>query len=727
MAPGASLTEKTAHRDLELAMKEQNPQRRMQMIRGLERKNVSTFVEKGRTAQNMMGGWMSGRASAKHPFPEMLDGVVMNLTLHEFGHILGLGHQFKENIIPQVGTVPLRYIRELEKKATEANEFTNYTSVMGYESGRTEMMLPTSALAPGPHDLLVLRYLYNREYSAYDKSKDDWTYFPLPLSGKIPHYTQIGGTRSLPTAYFPQCNDLEASYGADPFCNRFDRGSRAEDIVRNYFDGISSNLLANMYSLVGASGNAQAAEGRLWGMSLDTISRVRLFYDEMRRRLRSEEDLKPLWNRLRSDKDALFGFSMACQATDPSNAQQVPSATLRELMAHKDIRDLCRANALALHEMQFFVNLPEGDYTKIDHKKKYVSSGFLAGDATTDYGHVFGSWYQLSNLPLKFSSMYTLTAANPYMVDGGYLESNPFYDSEENRVLYRTLYPHEYTKLIADSIQHNLRFEATGLDDKTTMGRTVLAAGGMLPWSSKMSNESGRLPSEYNNLLDQQTEFQYSMVAVLIEAVAPDSKSNVKADYYKKFTATIYDFVTSKSTTARDVYILPNGQVIVWANGMFLYPVSKLTFYKDTSSYVVAYKVGFDRQDQRADPLSDDSVKSRLMEQHNIVAGKCIEGFAGNGLSSYFDNTNDDFEGFYIPPGIADEHGTEKITLFHRSIENAFAKYEAKANASIPANYSVKKMSGICDESIRGIGEISAAAGMINGFWLGNSYDYLDK
>ena len=726
LSPGSNLAAKTMHRNLEIAMREKNPQRRMQMIRSLERKNLSTFVEKDFTAENMKGGWMAGRNAAKYSFPEMLDGVVMNLTLHEFGHIIGLGHQFKENIIPQVGTVPSRYIKDLNLKATEASEFTNYTSVMGYQSGRTEMMLTTKDLQPGPHDLLVLRYLYNRQYSAYDKSRDDWTYLPLPLSGKIPQYTQTSGG-ALPTAYFPQCNDIEASYGADPFCNRWDRGSRAEDIVKNYFDGISSNLLANMYSLIGGAGNPQAAEGRLWGMSLDTFSRVRLFYDEMRRRLRSEENLKSAWNRLRNDKDALFGFSMACQAKDPSDEKQVPSSVLREIMAHKDIRDLCRANALALHEMQFFMNLPEGDYTKIDHKKKYVSGGYLAGDVSTDYGHIFGSWYQLSNLPLKFTSLYTLTASNPYMVDEGYLMGNPYYDNEENRVLYRTLYPHEYTKLIADSVQHNLRFEATGLDDKTTMGRTVLAAGGLLPWSAKMSNESGRLPSEYNNLLNQQTEFQYSMVAVLIEAVKPDVKANVKADYYKKFTATIFDFASGNSTTARDVYILPNGQVIVWANGMFLYPVTKLTFYKDTSSYVVAYKVAFDRQDQRADPLSDDSVKSRLMEQHNIVAGKCIEGFAGNGLSGYFHNTNDDFDGFYIPPGIADEHGTEKITLFHRSVDTAFEKYEKTANAGIPANYSMRKMSGICDESIRGIGEISAAAGMINGFWLGNAYEYLDK
>ena len=105
-----------------------------------------------------------------------------------------------------------------------------------------------------------------------------------------------------------------------------------------------------------------------------------MFYDEMRRRLRSDNHLKPLWDQLRSDTDALFEFSKACQQPDPTSTQ-VHSPVLRQIFANKDIVDLCRANQAALKEMGFFLNLPEADYARIDHNNRYVQGGYLAGDA----------------------------------------------------------------------------------------------------------------------------------------------------------------------------------------------------------------------------------------------------------------------------------------------------------------------------------------------------------
>lgn len=463
----------------------------------------------------------------------------------------------------------------------------------------------------------------------------------------------------------------------------------------------------------------------MWWMALDSFSRVRLFYDEMRRRLRSEPQLKALWNKLRNDKDALFEFSSACQKDDPTNPSQVTSPVLRQIFADRHMVDLCRANAIALNEFRFFLNLPEGDYSKIDHNNRYISGGYLEGDATRNTGHMFGSWYQLSNLPLKFSSLYTMTTASPYLMWDEFMIPDFYYDNEENRFLYRTLYPREYTKLISDSVQHNLRFAANGMDDTTTMGRAVLATGGLLPWQRWTSNDAARLPREFNDLLNQQTEFQYSMVAILISATPPDAASKVKADHYKKFTATIYDFLTGKSTTARDIFILPKGQIFVWANGMFLYPVTKMKFYEGTSSYVIAYKVAYDYEE--GDALIEDSVKSALMEKHNEIASACVNGFDGNGLLNYFDTSNDDFEGFKIPPGIGNEIGKEKIGLFYKSIDDAFAKYEAKADAKIPEHFPIKSMRTVCDEAIRGVGQISASAGLLNGYWLGITSDYLEK
>jgi hypothetical protein len=457
-------------------------------------------------------------------------------------------------------------------------------------------------------------------------------------------------------------------------------------------------------------------------LALSQFSRVRLFYDEMRRRLRSEPDLVGLWDQLRMDTDALFEFSQACQMSNPLEAK---SGVLRDIFKHKDIVDLCRANALAMKEFGFFLNLPDGDHTKLDHKNRFVSSGYLEGDTDHNFGHFLGSWYQMSNFPLKFASLFTLTSANPYQFGWYGLTPNMFFDSEENRFLYRTLYPREYTRLISSSVQNNIRFAATGLNSVNSIGKTVLATSFLLPDQRFSSNDSARLPFEFNDMLAQQSVFQMSMVAVILDAVKPDPSSGVKADHYKKFTAKVYDFFTGKSATASDVYILPQGRVIVRANGMFLYPITRLKFYEGTSAYVIAYKVGFDYEE--GDRLVEDSVKYALNDKHKDITDICMNGFQNKGLSTFFDSAQKNFDGFYIPPGIAEEVGKEKTGMFYDSIETAFRAYETYADKSIPDNFPIRSMRRICDEAVRGVGEISSSAALINGFWLDITAEYMEK
>ena len=73
-----------------------------------------------------------------------------------------------------------------------------------------------------------------------------------------------------------------------------------------------------------------------------------------------------------SDSDSLFEFSKACMQTDPTNPSMVKSKVLRDIFADKSMIDLCRANGQVLKELDFFMNLPESDYTRIDHNNRYV-------------------------------------------------------------------------------------------------------------------------------------------------------------------------------------------------------------------------------------------------------------------------------------------------------------------------------------------------------------------
>ena len=181
----------------------------------------------------------------------------------------------------------------------------------------------------------------------------------------------------------------------------------------------------------------------------------------------------------------------------------------------------------------------------------------------------------------------------------------------------------------------------------------------------------------------------------------------------------------------------------MWANGMFVYPITKLKFYSGTSAYVMAYKVSFD--DGVKDDLINNSLKLKLMEKHNEIASYCVNGFGGNGLLNYFDSTNTKFEGFKILSGISEEKGKEKLTAFYTSLDEQFDIYEngtplidADGNRSknpadpgmndkIPTGFPIRSMRRICDEAIRGVGQISAAAAMTNGFWLGITLDYVEK
>jgi hypothetical protein len=758
------------------AFQEQDAKKREAMLKASSTNVSATFNEEGLTAENLLGALNNPSLAKRRSYPEILESVVMNLTLHEFGHFMGLGHQFKENIVPAQGSVPDKYVQALKKRATKDLQFSNYTSVMGYMSGRTELVLKTEEVNPGPHDALVLRYLYNGQYATYAPGDADFSYLPVPGTGVIPHTSVDKKNRRVKTAYFPQCNDLDATLGADPFCNRFDQGSSAVDIVNSYFDHLSDNLLTNLYAVVGGGGNSWYAEGRMQVQAFSAFSRVRMFYDEMRRRMRLNPELKPIWNRIALDKKALLEFSNACRVENPVPVANLESEDLKNLFAHEDILDLCKANAVAIHEFNFFLNLPASDFTKIDPNNRYTKGGYLVGDVIVNTGHMFGSWYQLSNLGLKVAALYTLTSGNPYLLWYGWIVNNPFYDDAENRFLYRTVYSKEVTQTIADTVQNNLSFSVTGRDTTTTMGATTLYMGSMLRRQTYTSNESQRIPTEFTKMLENQSRFDFGLTAVIITAVNPTDQSDTttqagaqtgtgqstdggsatttttvsgssdrgtldQVDRYKKFTASVYDFRTGRSYSIRDVYLLPGGNIFVWAPGMFIYPISQIKFYSKNSAYVLAYRVSYD--DNLNDDLRSFSVKHRLYEKHEEIARICVNGFDNNGLINYFDQANKNFQGFKIPEGI-ELDGTDgnKVRAFYESVDAEFKDFDdrfigkpavpnpdgtskVQQYSALPGNYPIRSMRGVCEEAIRGIGEITAAAALLNGYWLDITPNYI--
>lgn len=699
-------------------------------------------VDVDRTVENLANSWKQAIDQvSKEPALSQISArdyllrILMDLTLHEVGHMLNLGHQFKQHILPEQGTVPSRYLvgdpeashphlREgLLKRATAERHFVNYTSVMGYKSGHVEVRTPLEEIYPGPHDKLVLRYLYKGEYPVFLAERDDFDFKPVPSNGYIPVEAQ-----GKPVAYFPACNDYEASFGKSPFCGRWLRGSQAVDIVDSLFERLEDNLIGDSFNLLGGQkGSLWAAERRRWSLSLRAFSGARLFYDEMRRRLRSEPHLAPLWDRLRLDEKALYEFSQACHHEDES---QIESSVLRDIFRDPSLRDLCQANAKVLSKSQAFLNLPQVDHSQVDHTQSFMHATYLFGDTHRETGQAFGQWYQLSNLPLKLTALNNLTEANPMMhfFWGPYIFAyrNPYYDYYENRPLYRSLYPVEYTNLISSAVRNNMRFSSLQQGDRhTMMGRTVLGAAYMLPRQRFQSNDVGQISPQMEKMLNQQTDFRLSITAIIITAQAPEATSDTLPRHYKRFNGTVYDFMTGKNRSLRDIYVLPQGNVFVRANNSFLFPITEMRFFTDTSFYVIAFQADYNLE--VGDRLMESSVKGVLNELYESVTESCLTGQTNTGLSNFFTNENPNFLGFHLPVGIATDSGQEKTRQFYESIDAGFQSYQQYVRQRLSSTDSTEDMEHVCNEALRGTQQIMASAALMRGFWLPFIYELIWK
>lgn len=655
----------------------------------------------GRTFADVGAGW--AQAASEMPASlfddkKVLRHVIKELITHEYGHFLGLGHQFKENILPLKGSVPDSIYDKLAFDAK--NGFTNYSSVMGYRSPRAEIADYKKNILPGPQDLLVLRFLYNKEYATYKTGDLDFTFEQVPKNGIIPDAPT--GKEGYKTSYFPQCNDLEASYSFDPFCNRFDRGYDAKTIVTNYFSDLKDTMIQNQFAFTDAKGGCpECVEGSLWNSSLRTMGRVRLFYDYMRLYYKKEID------QIRGNEEALLEFSNACVSGQTDNV------ALNKIFTEKpQLKELCQANAIALDEYKNLVSKNGPDFTKKDVSERFSPGGMAGGDAERDWSRITGSWTEMTMQPLKISALYALTTGVPWLADFG-MWSVPLFDDPNYKFAYSSLYPKEYTQIIAANVKNNMRFASLGQNETTSMGNSIVSMGWFNHMSNTGNNDAALFPPQYIERIRTQGKFEFSAVAVILKGRKKEGTTN----FVDRFEGEVYDFNTSKSTPLTNAYLLPNGLVVVNTPNMFLYPFTRFSPYSDTDGYVLAYKLDYTRE--TSDPLAKYSVKIDLKELNDRLIDACVLGTNGvnNGLSKFFTTSEPKFEGFKMTTGLA--RGERKEFL--DSVDKAFNTYYNEMN------YDAKPKPETCLETVRGLGLIISSAAVINGFWLPEVMDYIQK
>lgn len=640
--------------------------------------------------------------AAEQMGPDYEDGlrrVILNLTLHEFGHFLGLGHQFKENVLPEKGSVPKKYMAALEKGV--ANKMTNMTSVMGYPHPVTEISMADEDIKPGFQDDLALRYLYNQEYPTFvhGSDADDFKFVALPPSGIIPKADP--SDERFVTSYFPQCNDFQASFSADPYCNRWDRGFDAATIVQNYFDDLNINKVAKIHAFTDARGvYTDYAEDDLWWYSMRTLGRVRIFYDYMRQKFETE------LRAVSQTKRDLDEFSRAC------SGEITGSAKLEGIFKNSpELKELCRVNRMVMAQTSILLNTPGPDRSRMDWDNAAISSQVIGGDGYTDYSTVWGTHTTLSVLPIKLAAMNALTTPYPYTMLGGWVFPIPRFRGQDGLFSYSTLYSREFTSAMSAAIEKNLKVDPKR-DESPTMGLPVLSMGYFLD-NQAYGNDATRVPKEFIESIRNQSQFRLSLKAVIVEL---QNRGDVTRA--TQMVGTLFNPYSGKTSPVDRVFILPNGKLIVRPSPQnFVYPISKqLNFLDNKTAYAWAFHIEYDKPYD--DVLASHGIKTKLETLHREALDACIRG-DNNGLESFFSSQESKFKGFFVMDGIATEEA--KYIKFLESVDENFDDFYRLRTGSDGKGPTAKR----CQNALDGVGVIVSAAAILNGYWLPETLDQL--
>lgn len=698
---------------------EKDPKKYLQSITGVIQKKYSQAVTcLDKRFIDVAPEWKRAfRPDSKDfDYQKSLRTVLKELISHEYGHFVGLGHQFKENIVPKKGTVPDSYVEALSAKATKEKNFTNYTSVMGYRHPYVEMYEKDEVL-PGPQDKLVLRFLYNQQVAYYKAGDEDFSYEQVPQNGIIPD--QSLERPEYKASYFPQCNDIDASWAIDPYCNRFDIGNNAEEIVESYLDKLDSNLIKDLFSFSDVrGGGADEVEGYLWGKSFSNLGRVRLFYDHMRYRYRD------VFERIRSDEKALFEFSTACSGTEKDKANITSKYLLEIFKQNPELESLCRANALALKRYESLVSINATDHYKVDLDDHYSPGGLDAGEFYRDYSRMDGRWKEMSATPFKVAALYALSTPVPWVNIGSWMIPNSRYDNANLKYSYSSLYPQEYTRILAENVSSNLHFANLSQGGRSYIGSSILAMS-YLSGLHEMNNDFGILPSNLRKTIGRQTQYDFSYVALLLQPVRKDSDESRVV----RFNGQVYDFMNGKTFNLTEAYLLEDGSVIARGQDMFIMPANKegLQFIKDTEvdlAYTVAIRATYSLDDY--DKLEKIGIKSKLRAINDDIVNSCINISNGeaNGLASFFNVNETRFKGFLWPKGyMTDEVRKNLMDSVRESFEEYYKgppQVEGKEKISAPNRNT-------CKEAIKGMEIVVGTAALLNQFWFPNMSERIQK
>ncbi len=745
-------------------------------VQSLEPEFYNALFDQEHSLGNQINGWQEKLSQSNYTQKvKAARSIIKNVTLHEWGHIMGLGHQFEGNHMPKKGMVPEKVFNSLDK---EAQTNSNYTSIMDYSHGSIEIAMPYEDVKIKIHDELTLAYLYHQKYSTYRVGDEDFTFFNVLPNGIIPVETSSAENETYYTRYLPQCNDMDAWKQVNPYCRKLDIGYDAPSMVGENYISYTNDFISKMNSFTQATGNhPHRKRYYIWNQTYNLLNNNRTFYDKMRYLLLDTRLYSSVFENLVKDQKALMSFSKSCidpsqapseqwsidftklsleftleykkanslselhkktKDTDYQKIYRIYQSVLKENstnpldldnigfkklekslnknnIAYTEIQKLCRATSKSLDISHELLSLKGNDYNTVDYNSSITPAGLYAAQAQRDTSRVFGKLEQAGLLPIRLASLDILTAPSSTMKYGWWNINKPRYaDKQAGKYSYSSLYPEKFSEIIRTSVQNNMSFGGTKTQENPNLGIANLYMNYYLRRNFNQTNDENIFDSRYLSILQDQTKFSLEIKPVLLKANTRAGKpTNLKFD----FTPQIFNQANREYVSLDEAYLLPGKRVIIKdaGNQIFL-PISKLRFINDEAAYIWSIVVSFDK-DSYDNPLKTTSIKEMISTLTNNQLDNCISG--PDGLGNFIKSP--DFKGYQIDAGIkSSDSVSDAMTSFEKSLNNAFGIYDDKPNAPIPAYAN-------CNEALEGVKLTAATAMSLNGYFLPQIYSLIKK
>ncbi len=683
---------------------------------------------------------------------ELKQKIVKEILSHEIGHFMGLGHNFKENILPKYTKhkYPTKVYNELQYRAegTHGHEkFTNVTSIMGYASMETVLNLKIEDIKPQVQDVQVLTYIYSYSYPIL--KDDDFYYVRMDLDLFIP----------ADNAFFPHCGDWWVELGADPYCSRFDRGYDALTIIENTYTNMEERIEANILSNSDvASRNVFKKERSQWASALRGLSIMRHFYDYMRKEYKTEFDIA--FSEASDKPHFIYSFADICSVDYPENIdehiekleQECSGATTvsslvalasadeesgttddnnidyrnsscasafwyktfkesAEQKSHSnsseapEMYELCRGNKYVLDKMKIIAQKKSLEFSELEFNELQAVS---ARNGAIDSELSVASGGMLSYFPLKLIALSTLLTPFPTRFTRGMSRPIFQYQTDEGFFEYKSFYPKAYAEIISNNALNNIGLTSTDgqaipkISD-IRIKRLLMAFGSM---NSQWSNDKASLSPEIKGHLKGLLGFSNIRPGFLVLDKQAHQDDPTRITH---FTGTFTEFGSQEKQSVREIYVLDDTSVLAkMDDNSIIYTMTKLRWI--TNSKAVSIGLYTYNSNEDSNPLSTWSVSYNIIQSINRVVSSCIEqSQVGPGLKTYFgidnvhtaDSSNKNifnFHGFKVPDNISFSNSAQNE--FKESVKREYSKFwgeEVLANDNeaeiIQDSYPLKRTS----------------------------------